>query len=158
MSASRLPVRAAVAAVLLSTVSLSACAGGMGTGTYSRSQVGQVGRVEAGQIVQARPVTIEGTKSGVGSTAGVIAGGALGSEAGGDRTGQIVGGVAGAVVGGLIGAAVEEGVTRQAGYSYVVQLQSGDMVTVTQADPQPLQPGQPVWVEYGPRTRVTPRY
>jgi len=155
-----LPFRAAAAAAILGvTLALAGCAGGLGPNTYSRGQVGQVGRVESGTIVEASPVLIEGTKSGVGTAAGAVIGGAAGQEIGQGDAARVAGGVAGAVIGGVLGAAAEEGVTRQQGTRYLVQLdRNGEVITITQADPQPLPPGAQVWVEYGPRTRVTPRY
>jgi outer membrane lipoprotein SlyB len=157
---SSVTVRAAAAAALLAIgLTTAGCAGGLGSGTYSRGQVGQVGRTDAGVIIEARAAMIEGTRSGVGTAAGAVIGGAGGSEIGGGRAENIAGGVAGAVIGGLIGAAVEEGVTRQSGFTYMVRLErTGEVVTITQADQQPLPPGAQVWVEYGQRTRVTPRY
>jgi outer membrane lipoprotein SlyB len=153
-------LRAATAAGLLA-VSLTAagCAGGLGSGTYSRGQVGQVGRTDAGVVIEARPAMIEGTKSGVGTAAGAVIGGAGGSQIGQGDAAEIAGGVAGAVIGGLIGAAIEEGATRQAGYTYMVRLdRNGEVVSITQADQSPLPPGAQVWVEYGQRARVVPRY
>jgi outer membrane lipoprotein SlyB len=156
---SRSAWRAATAAgVLAAATIVTGCASGLGHGTYSRGQVGQVGRTDAGVIVEARPAMIEGTKSGVGSGAGAIIGAAGGSEIGQGDAAQIAGGVAGAVVGGLLGAAIEEGATRQPGTTYMVRLErNNEIVTITQADAQPLPPGSLVWVEYGARARVTPR-
>jgi outer membrane lipoprotein SlyB len=153
-------LRAAAAAGLVGVALTAAgCASGLGAGTYERGQVGQVGRTDAGVVVEARPVLIEGTSSGVGAGAGAIIGAAGGAEIGQGQAAEIAGGVAGAVVGGLLGAAIEEGVTRQSGFTYLVRLErTGEIVTITQADTQPLPPGAQVWIEYGPRTRVTPRY
>lgn len=154
------PFRAlAVAAALGSMTVVSACAGGLSGNDYSRGQVGVVSRTEAATIIEVRPVTIEGTKSGVGAAAGAAIGGAAGSEIGGGRAENFAGGVAGAVIGGLLGAAIEEGATNQAGVAYVVRIDAtGETLTITQADAQPMPPGARVWIEYGPRTRVVPRY
>ncbi len=155
-----LSLRAVAAAGLLgAAIVVTGCASGMGPGAYSRGQVGQVGRTDPGVVVEARPVMIEGTKSGVGAGAGAVIGAAGGSQIGQGDAAEIAGGVAGAVVGGLLGAAIEEGATRQSGFTYLVRLErTGEIVTITQADQQPLPPGAQVWVEYGPRARVTPRY
>jgi outer membrane lipoprotein SlyB len=127
-------MRTAVALIasLLTTLLLSACAGGLGSDDYARTQTRGVQEVQMGTVESVREVKIEGTKSGVGSTAGAVVGGVAGSEVGGGK-GQIVGGVLGAVVGGVAGAAAEEGVTRQKGVEITVKLDSGRMIAVTQA-------------------------
>jgi outer membrane lipoprotein SlyB len=122
----------ALIASLLTTLLLSACAGGLGSGDYERGQTRGVQEVQMGTVESVREVKIEGTKSGVGSTAGAVVGGVAGSEVGGGK-GQIVGGVIGAVVGGVAGAAVEEGTTRQKGVEITVKLDSGRLIAVTQA-------------------------
>ena len=122
----------ALIASLLTTLLLSACAGGLGSGDYARTQTRGVQEVQMGRVESVREVKIEGTKSGVGSTAGAVVGGVAGSEVGGGK-GQIVGGVIGAVVGGVAGAAVEEGTTRQKGVEITVKLDSGRLIAVTQA-------------------------
>lgn len=122
----------AVAATLLTTLLLSACAGGLGSGDYARTQTRGVQEVQMGTVESVREVKIEGTKSGIGSTAGAVVGGVAGSEVGGGK-GQIIGGVLGAVVGGVAGAAVEEGATRQKGVEITIKLDGGRMIAVTQA-------------------------
>lgn len=60
------------------------------------------------------------------------------------------------MLGGIIGDAVQEGVTRQTGYEYTVQLENGGLVTVTQGTDVILQPGQKCLVLYGKQARVVP--
>jgi len=116
----------------LTTLLLSACAGGLGSGDYERTQTRGVQEVQMGTVESVREVKIEGTKSGVGTGAGAVVGGVAGSRVGGG-TGQIVGGVLGAVVGGVAGSAVEEGTTKQKGVEITVKLDGGRMIAVTQA-------------------------
>jgi outer membrane lipoprotein SlyB len=122
----------ALFASLLTTLLLSACAGGLGSGDYERGQTRGVQEVQMGTVESVREVKIEGTKSGIGSTAGAVVGGVAGSDVGGGK-GQIVGGVIGAVIGGVAGAAVEEGTTRQKGMEITVKLDGGRMIAITQA-------------------------
>jgi outer membrane lipoprotein SlyB len=122
----------ALIASLLTTLLLSACAGGLGSGDYERTQTRGVQEVQMGTVESVREVKIEGTKSGVGTAAGAVVGGVAGSEVGGGK-GQIIGGVLGAVVGGVAGAAVEEGTTKQKGVEITVKLDGGRMIAVTQA-------------------------
>jgi outer membrane lipoprotein SlyB len=122
----------ALIASLLTTLLLSACAGGLGSGDYARTQTRGVQEVQMGMVESVREVRIEGTKSGVGTGAGAVVGGVAGSRVGGG-TGQIVGGVLGAVVGGVAGSAGEEGTTKQKGIEITVKLDGGRMIAVTQA-------------------------
>jgi outer membrane lipoprotein SlyB len=122
----------ALIASLLTTLLLSACAGGLGSGDYERTQTRGVQEVQMGTVESVREVKIEGTKSGIGSTAGAVVGGVAGSDVGGGK-GQIVGGVIGAVIGGVAGAAVEEGTTKQKGVEITLKLDGGRMIAVTQA-------------------------
>ena len=99
--------------VVAMTAALGACASSQvgGGNTVSRDATRSAATVEYGVVIDARQVTIEGTRSGVGAATG-------------------------AVVGGLIGDAVEEGVTSQKGIEYTVRLDRGGVITVAQgADP-----------------------
>ncbi|MEW6330635.1 MAG: glycine zipper 2TM domain-containing protein [Pseudomonadota bacterium] len=117
---------------LLTALLLSACAGGLGSGDYERTQTRGVQEVQMGTVESVREVKIEGTKSGVGTGAGAVVGGVAGSHVGGGK-GEIIGGVLGAVVGGVAGAAAEEGATRQKGVEITIKLDSGRLIAVTQA-------------------------
>jgi outer membrane lipoprotein SlyB len=109
------------------------CAGGLGSGDYSRTQTRQVMEVEMGRVESVRPVNIEGTKTVVGGGAGAVVGGVAGSTVGGGK-GSIVAATVGAVLGGLAGAAAEEGLTRRSGVEVTVSLDSGRTIAVTQED------------------------
>ncbi|MGZ5249530.1 MAG: glycine zipper 2TM domain-containing protein [Caldimonas sp.] len=84
-------------------------------------------------VLSVRPVTIEGSQSGIGTTAGAVAGGVAGSTIGGHRD-SIVGGVLGAVVGGVVGNAVERGATRENAVEIIVQLRNGERRAIVQAN------------------------
>lgn len=124
--------------------------------TYSVGSVGQVNRAVRGVIISARDVRIEGSQSGLGATAGVIAGGAAGSRIGNDPASHVVGAVGGAVVGAVVGSTIEEASTRQGGMEYVVQTETGAILTLVQGYDGRVQVGDHVLVLYGDRSRVIP--
>ena len=83
-------VAAAVAAAL------AGCATSKSGDVYSRSEAQKEQTVRLATIESVRPVTIEGTRSGIGAAAGGIGGGVAGSGVGHGR-GSAVAGVLGAV-------------------------------------------------------------
>lgn len=137
-------------------VVLAACTPNISPDTYSVGSVGQVNRAVVGTIISARPVDVEGTRTGIGAGAGAIAGGAAGSTVGGNTQMNIIGAVGGALVAGVIGAAAEEEMTRQTGIEYVIETTNGAILTIVQGDDTPLLVGQKVLVIYGQRSRVIP--
>ena len=150
--APRLPF---IAAALV--LALGACAPGLGSGDYSRGQVGAVNQTDRGTVVAVRQVRIEGTKSGVGSGAGAALGGVGGAALGQGRVSTAIGAIGGAVIGGVAGAAAEEGLTRQVGHEYTVRRSNGSVVTIVQAaEGNALPPGSPVLILFGDRARVIP--
>ena len=107
-------------------------------------------------VLSVRPVTIDGSQSGLGSTAGAVAGGVAGSTIGGHREG-FIGAVVGAVVGGVIGNAVERNATRENAVEILVQLRNGERRSVVQANGnEQWAVGEPVvLVTTAGRTRVS---
>jgi outer membrane lipoprotein SlyB len=100
---------------------------------YSREQARQTQLVKTGKVVGVRTVTIEGTKSPVGSAGGAIIGGIAGSSVGGGK-GSAIATTIGAIAGGLAGAAVEEGVTRTEAFEITVALDDGKTISVVQSE------------------------
>ena len=144
-----------IVAVALS-VTLAACTRDISPDSYSVGAVGQVNRAVGGVIVSARPVSVEGTRSGLGAGAGAVAGGVAGSTIGGSTEANIIAAVGGAVAGGLAGAAIEESATRQTAMEYVVEAENGALLTVVQGG-SPLPIGLKVLVIYGSRARIIPK-
>ena len=144
-----------VVAVALSAA-LAACTRDISPDSYSAGAVGQVNRAVGGVIVSARPVSVEGTRSGLGAGAGAVAGGVAGSTIGGSTEANIIAAVGGAVAGGLAGAAIEESATRQTAMEYVVEAENGALLTVVQGG-SPLPIGLKVLVIYGSRARIIPK-
>ncbi|MBI3042379.1 MAG: hypothetical protein HYY78_06100 [Betaproteobacteria bacterium] len=134
---------------------LSACAPGVGGGSYSRDQARREQNVRMGVVDSVREVQIEGTRSGVGPAAGAVVGGIAGSTVGHGR-GAAVGAVLGSVAGGVAGQAAEQAGTRQTGYEITVRLDNGRLIAVTQAADETFKPGDRVrLVSDGATTRVT---
>lgn len=107
-------------------------------------------------VLSVRPVTVEGTQSGMGSVAGGVVGGVAGASVGGRREGIIVG-VLGAVAGAVAGNAIERSATRENAVEIVLQLRNGERRSIVQASGnETLQPGDAViLVTTGGKARVT---
>ena len=122
----------------------------------SRNDTQRMATVIDAVVLNVRPVTVDGTQSGIGAAAGGAIGGIAGSSVGGSREALVVG-VIGAVVGGVIGNATERAATREDGLEILVQLRNGDRRSVVQARAAEIfTPGDPViLVTTGGRVRVT---
>jgi len=97
-------------------------------------------------VLSVRPVTIDGSQSGVGAGAGAIVGGIAGSAVGGGN-GAAIATVLGAVVGGVAGNAIERDSTRQNGVEIIVQMRDGQRRAVIQGvTGDAWAPGDPVIV------------
>ncbi len=132
---------------VLVVASLTACA------THSPDvirpyEAQRMSQVYDATVLSVRPVTIEGSQSGLGSTAGAVAGGVAGSTIGGHREG-FVGAVVGAIVGGVVGNAVERNATRENAVEILVQLRNGERRSVVQAN------GNEAWAIGEPVVLVT---
>ena len=149
MNKLRLPIAIALAAVL------GACATSS-PDVISRNDAQRMSTVLDGVVLSVRPVTVDGSQSGVGSVAGGVIGGVAGSSVGGRRESVAVG-VIGAVIGGVVGNAVERNGTREEALEILVQLKGGERRAIVQAKgSEPLNAGDPVIiVTTGNKVRVT---
>lgn len=145
---------------LFTALSLTACAANLDTSSYQTSATGKINSVQEGVVINVREVRIATENGGVGSLAGGIAGGAAGSMIGGNSAVNIIGAVGGAVLGGALGAKAQEGLSAQTGYEYIVKLDNGKAITLTQGNDQVFSVGQSVYVldaDYSDRARIIPR-
>jgi outer membrane lipoprotein SlyB len=150
------PTRSAASALCLATLlALGACATSS-PDVVSRNEAQRMSTVVDAVVLSTRPVTVDGSQSGIGATAGGVVGGIAGSSVGGKRESVVVG-IIGAVVGGVVGNAVERGATREEAVEILVQLKNGDRRSVVQAKAaEAFAPGDPViLVTTGGRVRVT---
>lgn len=136
-------------------VALSACSTSS-PDVVGRGEAQRLSTVVDAVVLSTRPVVVEGSQSGVGSTAGGLIGGIAGSTVGGQREAMVVG-VLGAVVGGVMGNVVERSVTREPALEILVQLNNGDRRAVVQAlAAETFAPGDAViLVSTGGKVRVT---
>ncbi|MEO5698849.1 MAG: hypothetical protein ABIQ60_17140 [Burkholderiaceae bacterium] len=121
-----------------------------------RGDAQRMSRVQDATVLSVRPVTVDGSQSGIGAATGGVIGGVAGSSVGGHREGIVVG-VLGAVVGGMIGNAAERAGTREEAIEILVQLRNGERRAIVQAvGSEYLRAGDAVvLVTTGGKTRVT---
>ena len=145
-----------VLALLAAAAALSGCATSKSGDVYSREEALREQTVRLATVESVRPVTIQGTRSGIGAAAGGVVGGVAGSTVGQGR-GSTVAGVLGAVGGGVAGQAIEEGTTRRPGVEITVRLQNGELRAVVQEETDKFVAGQKVrLLTSGGVTRVSP--
>jgi len=140
---------------LVALTALSACST-TSPDVISRDQAQRMSQIQDATVLSVRPVTVDGSQSGIGAVAGGVVGGVAGSSVGGRREGAIVG-VLGAVAGAVVGNAVERAGTREEAVEVIVQLRNGERRSVVQAKGQEtLVPGEAViLVTTGGKTRVS---
>jgi len=121
-----------------------------------RGDAQRLSTVQDATVLSVRPVTVEGTQSGMGSVAGGLVGGVAGSSVGGRRE-SIVVGVLGAVAGAVAGNAIERSSTREEAVEILLQMRNGERRAIVQArGNQNLMPGDAViLVLTGGKARVT---
>ncbi len=135
------------------------CASQIGANQYDSAAVGSVNRALTGTIVSVRQITVADSDNSLGTTVGGLAGGVAGSQIGKGSTAAVLGAVGGALVGGAAGNLAQRGLSKQSGYEYVVQIDGGGLVTVTQGSDVLMAVGQRCMVLYGSgsdRARVIP--
>ena len=139
-----------IALILPVMAVLAGCASQIGANQYDSAAVGSVNRARAGTIVSVRAITVADSDNSLGTAIGGIAGGVAGG---------VLGAVGGALVGGAAGNLAQRGLSKQSGYEYVVQLDNGGLVTVTQGSDVLMAVGQRCMVLYGSgsdRARIIP--
>jgi outer membrane lipoprotein SlyB len=121
-----------------------------------RGDAQRLSQVQDATVLSSRPVTVDGSQSGIGGVAGGVTGAIAGSTVGGRREGQVVG-VLGAVAGAVIGNAIERSATREEALEIIVQLRNGERRAIIQAKGnESFNSGDPVvLVTTGGKTRVT---
>jgi outer membrane lipoprotein SlyB len=145
-----------VAVWVASAAILGGCATSKSGDVYSREEALKEQSVRLATIESVRPVTIQGTRSGIGAASGAVVGGVAGSGVGQNR-GSSIAGVLGAVGGGVAGQALEEGATRKPGVEITVRLENGELRAIVQEESDKFIAGQKVrLLTAGGVTRVSP--
>ncbi len=139
---------------LAASLALGACATSS-PDVVSRDDAQRLSQVQDATVLATRPVTIDGSQSGVGGVAGGVVGAIAGSSVGGRREGQVAG-VIGAVAGAVIGNAIERSSTQEAAVEITLQLRNGERRAIVQsAGSEVFNPGDAViLVTSGGKTRV----
>jgi len=139
---------------LAAAVALSACST-TSPDVVQRGDAQRLSQIQDATVLSTRPVTVDGTQSGIGGAAGGVTGAIAGSSVGGRREGAVVG-VIGAVAGAVIGNAIERSATKEDAQEIIVQLRNGERRAIVQArGNEAFNSGDPVvLVTTGGRTRV----
>jgi outer membrane lipoprotein SlyB len=140
---------------LAAALVLSACST-TSPDVVQRGDAQRLSQVQDATVLSSRPVTVDGSQSGIGGVAGGVTGAIAGSSVGGRREGQVVG-VIGAVAGAVIGNAIERSATKEDALEIIVQLRNGERRAIIQAKgAETFNSGDPVvLVTTGGKTRVT---
>lgn len=117
--------------MVLVVLMLSACTT-TSPDVVARGDAQRLSYVQDATVLSVRPVTVDGTQSGMGSVAGGVIGGVAGGSVGGRRESIIVG-VLGAVAGAVAGNAIERSATREKAVEILLQLRNGERRAIVQA-------------------------
>jgi outer membrane lipoprotein SlyB len=139
--------------MILSAGLLAGCADNINSDHYSTSATGKVSTVAQCTVLSVREVKVDSGDTTAGTMIGGIAGGVAGSTIGRGR-GSALGAVGGALLGGLVGSAAQQGLSSQTGFEYIVKLDNGQAISITQGASQPLMVGQRCLVLYGNPSRI----
>ncbi|TAK88206.1 MAG: glycine zipper 2TM domain-containing protein [Betaproteobacteria bacterium] len=149
-------MRITVVLALAAAATLAGCATSKSGDVYSRDEALREQTVRLATVESVRPVTIQGTRSGIGAASGAVVGGVAGTGVGHGR-GSTIAGVLGAVGGGVAGQAIEEGTTRKNGVEITVRLDNGELRAIVQEETDKFVAGQRVrLLTSGGVTRVSP--
>ena len=142
-----------ILSTVLTVALLAGCADNINSDHYSTSQTGRVSTVSQCTVLSVRQVGVN-DNSGAGTMIGGLAGGVAGSTIGHGYSANALGAIGGALVGGLVGSAAEKGLTAQTGLEYIVKLDNGQVISITQGTGQALGVGQRCLVLFGSTNRV----
>jgi outer membrane lipoprotein SlyB len=141
--------------VALTAAALAACTT-TSPDVIQRGDAQRLSQVQDATVLSVRPVTVDGSQSGLGGTAGGVVGGIAGSTRSSGRESVAIG-VIGAVAGAVAGNMIERTATREDAVEVLVQLRNGERRAIVQAKGQEtLVAGEPViLVTTGGKTRVS---
>lgn len=155
-SAFRSTFRTAVSAACLAAVGLLAACSTTSPDVIKPGDAQRLSTVSDAVVLNVRPVTVEGSQSGLGGATGAVVGGIGGSAVSGHSKTAAVGAVVGAVVGGVVGNAAERFGTREDALEILLQFPNGERRAIVQAKgSETFNPGDAViLVTTGGKTRV----
>jgi outer membrane lipoprotein SlyB len=122
-----------------------------------RGDAQRMAQVQDGVLLSIRPVTVDGSQSGVGAAVGGVTGAVAGASRGGSSAESNVIGLLVGVAGAAAGNAIERMATREEANELLIQLKGGERRAVIQAKgSETLMPGDAVIiVTTGGKVRVT---
>jgi len=147
------------AAIVPALLALAGCAADIGANQYDSSSVGSISQALPGTVISVRAIQVRDNDRSAGTALGGIAGGIAGSQIGRGSTAGILGAVGGTLIGGAAGNMAQKGLSSQQGYEYIIKLDNGRTITLTQGNDVLLVAGQRCMVLYGggsARARVVP--
>jgi len=137
------------------TGGLAGCSSDYSPNTYASSAVQQANKVEPAVVVGYRQVNISANGT-VGAVTGGAAGGILGSQVGSAGFNAALGTVGGTAIGTILGTTLEHIAGDTTGWEYIVRKPNGELLSLTQREPQALPVGQKVLVITGSQARIVP--
>ncbi len=140
--------------VLCASALLIGCADNINSDHYSTSATGKISTVAQCTVLSVRQVSVDSGDTSAGTLVGGLAGGVAGSTIGHGRSANALGAIGGALLGGLVGSATQKGLSSQRGFEYIVKLDNGQAISITQGANQPLMVGQRCLVLYGNPARI----
>jgi outer membrane lipoprotein SlyB len=138
----------------VAALTLAACQADIDSNHYNSSSTGKASAASACTVVTVRQVNVSSNNNQVGTLVGGAAGGVAGYSIGSGNTAHLLGGIGGAVLGGIAGNATQSALSSQSGYEYVVKLDNGQLMTLTQGDDTLLTAGQRCMILFGNPSRV----
>ena len=114
--------------LIATLLSLSACVSQDGVGEYRVASIGNAQRTVEATILSTKPVMLIRSPSGAGANAGGLLGAAMAAESS-DNAAVIVAGLIGGVI---IGNNIENSIGSIQGFEYLIQTQTGKLITVAQ--------------------------
>ncbi len=135
---------------------LSACATSS-PDVINRQDAQVAALVQDGVIISIRPVTVDGSQTGMGAAAGGVVGAMVGSGGSSIQREQVSLGILAGLAAAVAGNAIERMATREEAFEIIVQLRNGDRRAIVQAKGnETLLAGDPVIiVTSGNKIRVT---
>ncbi|ABL02389.1 hypothetical protein Rmag_0644 [Candidatus Ruthia magnifica str. Cm (Calyptogena magnifica)] len=143
----------------LSIIFLSSCQSSMnrftqderGANTYSSTEIGQLSSVLEGRIISIKPIILSGSKA-LGSGVGTALGVSVSTSTVGGKRDKIPAAIVGGLFGAMVGRIIEENVTTETGFEFLIKLSSGQIKSFVQKSQQELRVGDQVYVTYGEQT------
>jgi outer membrane lipoprotein SlyB len=132
---------------------LAGCQADINSNQYTTGSVGKVSTAAQCSVLSVRQVNVKSDNQ-LGSVIGGLAGGVAGYSIGSGSTAHNLGAIGGAVLGGLAGNATQGALSSQGGYEYIVKLDNGQVMTITQGTDVLLTPGQKCMLLYGNPARL----